>query len=808
MTRRAVALGLALGLLVSLATYFNDWVIGQTLLIGNFFPISVFGIATVLAFALNPLVGRVSGRLALSGAEIAVITALGLAACGWPGSNFYRYLTPITALPAHWLKTTPSWQSAHVMSYVPGASAELGEGHVQNFDLLVSKVAAAANDPQPSAAGQVWRSLSEDGRRLFKEAASRQRVDLGMTGDLTRSLNRALGDAGLYSEAAFAAVPKPPALAALCARSDLLPHEVVRKNRWLLSAAFPDLVLPPPGGDGALVDGGRADPFVVDTLMQGRGSTNRLGLFALPWAAWWPTQRLWGGAALLLGLSSLCLALVVHPQWSRRELLPYPIVRFVQEAGERSAGRLLPKVAQSKLFWLAFGIIVFWHTLNGLHAWFPDVPEIPRRFELWSLTAIFPNASRVSGQYGWFAPTIYLSVVAFSFFMSTSVSFSLGVAHLLFMALGAALIVNGVRLDTTTSGASPSSLMRFGGYLGATAIIAYTGRRYYKDLVLAGVGRLRDPEAPGYAVWAFRLLVLCAFLTVWSLASSGASWAFSGLFVLLCLMTFLVVTRIVNETGNFFIQAGWGPAAVLTALLGFESVGPTTFILLALATNVVIPDPREALMPYLSNGIKAAEREGGATPARIAPWLLVMIVSGFVVAGAVTLYFQYNYSVIQVGNQWATHQAPKQAFDTLARLVADAQANGTLAEATRLQGIESLGRIAPAETSVLWTSIGLALVVGASAARLKLPAWPLHPVAFLVWDTYPLIVFGPSFLLGWMVKAAVTGAGGARAYHAVKPLMIGVISAELLCGLFWMGVGFAYYFLTGLRPVSYSIFPT
>ena len=49
MTRRAVALGLALGMLVSVATYFNDWIIGQTLFIGNYLPISVFGTVVVLA---------------------------------------------------------------------------------------------------------------------------------------------------------------------------------------------------------------------------------------------------------------------------------------------------------------------------------------------------------------------------------------------------------------------------------------------------------------------------------------------------------------------------------------------------------------------------------------------------------------------------------------------------------------------------------------------------------------------------------------------------------------------------------------
>jgi hypothetical protein len=104
--------------------------------------------------------------------------------------------------------------------------------------------------------------------------------------------------------------------------------------------------------------------------------------------------------------------------------------------------------------------------------------------------------------------------------------------------------------------------------------------------------------------------------------------------------------------------------------------------------------------------------------------------------------------------------------------------------------------------------LGLFLVLGTSAARLRLPWWPLHPVAFLVWDTYPIIVFGPSFLLGWVIKAAVVGLGGASAHHALRPSMIGVIAAELVGGLFWIVVGIVYYFATGQRPASYAIFPT
>jgi hypothetical protein len=223
---------------------------------------------------------------------------------------------------------------------------------------------------------------------------------------------------------------------------------------------------------------------------------------------------------------------------------------------------------------------------------------------------------------------------------------------------------------------------------------------------------------------------------------------------------------------------------------------------------LLIGDPREVLMPYLCHGLKLADGKGQTPPRRIAPWLLGVMLASFGVAGVVTLTLQYNHSVIQVGNDWSTHQLPRMTFDTFARLAADSAAKDSLVEATSATGLERLALVSPFDDALLWSGIGFALVLGVAALRLRVSWWPLHPVAFLVWDSYANIMFGPSFLLGWMIKATVVWLLGARGYHAVKPLMIGIIAGELLSGLFWMGIGLVYYLTTGKTPVTYSIFPT
>jgi hypothetical protein len=138
--------------------------------------------------------------------------------------------------------------------------------------------------------------------------------------------------------------------------------------------------------------------------------------------------------------------------------------------------------------------------------------------------------------------------------------------------------------------------------------------------------------------------------------------------------------------------------------------------------------------------------------------------------------------------------------------VSKAAAEGTLSSATSLSGLSSLAAFRPDPGAFTWVLLGLGFAL-AAVARLRLPWWPLHPVAFLVWGTYPIVMFGPSFLIGWLVKAAVIGTTGAKGYHTFRPLMVGVIAGELLMGLVWMIVGVVYYFAAGKAPVMYNIFP-
>ncbi len=797
MTWRAIVLGLLLGLGISALTYFNDFVAGQTLLIGSFLPISVFGGISLLLLTVNPLLRLGGQRWPLRGNEIAVAVAIGLAACSIPGANLMRYFVSMSVMPAHLIKTKSNWQARSLMSYLPGGSGLLADGFVQDWPALLRAVEAQGRSDLPLEStpppGRLFKLASDGDRDTWERAWAAPRLEPTQITSLLYAINRVLPDRRLSDEA----MELPLA--------GTSPEVIIGINRAALSEALPrGTILPSPEGGGVLVADGRYEPQITDPLLQGLNTPDLLPFDRVPWSAWWPNIRLWVGLVLCLGTAMLCMALIVHPQWSRRELLQYPIARFIEILGHRDAAHGLPHVARSKLFWWGFAALLAIHGLNGLHAWFPAWPQLPLYFDFNPMRTLFPNASRVAHSYTVFRPVLFLSVAAFAFMLNRSVSFSLGIAQVLFVAVGAKLIANGIAVEYDKFSPNKTNLMRLGAYIGMTLLILYTGRRYYAAVAAAALG-LHRAEAPRWAAWAARVMAGLLVISVAFLLSAGMSPLMAVILVAMCVIIWLVTARIVAETGMILLSGPLLPLGALPALMGYEAIGPTQVLLLGIAGFLLVGDPKESLMPYVVNGLRMTDQTG-TPPPRVAPWLIAMLLGGAAVAVFVTITLQYQHGLNLVDG-YATGTAPGRPFDEAARAVSELSAIGRLDAAMTHDDLGRLANLGPEPWAIAWLLVGLTLVLATAIARLRLPWWPLHPVIFLVWGTWAIAQLGFSFLVGWAIKSAVVGAGGARGYHATLPLMMGIIAGELTAGLFWMAVGATYFLSTGAAPSNYLIFP-
>ena len=112
---RSVILGLLGVAFVCCYTYFNDWIMRQTMFVGNFMPISVYGFLVLFLALIYPLLARINRSLALRPGELAVILGMVLASCAIPGSNLLRLFTPALVMPHRFEKTEPGWKKKKEM---------------------------------------------------------------------------------------------------------------------------------------------------------------------------------------------------------------------------------------------------------------------------------------------------------------------------------------------------------------------------------------------------------------------------------------------------------------------------------------------------------------------------------------------------------------------------------------------------------------------------------------------------------------------------------------------------------------------
>jgi hypothetical protein len=233
-------------------------------------------------------------------------------------------------------------------------------------------------------------------------------------------------------------------------------------------------------------------------------------------------------------------------------------------------------------------------------------------------------------------------------------------------------------------------------------------------------------------------------------------------------------------------------------------MGPTGIVTVAMACAVLCLDASQAVLPYFVNALKLTELTG-VKPARFATASAGVLAAGLAVAVIVGVWSAYSFGAPTSG--WGFSRTPQSVFGLAAEHAAQLQSKGELAASVAMGPLERIAAAAPTTEFLAWTAAGVGLVAVASCLRLRYTWWPLHPVLFLVWGTYPMAMLAPSFLLGWLLKTAVTRLGGHARWRGLRPLMIGLIAGDLLGMAFWMGIGATYYGIEGVLPPRYSVMP-
>jgi hypothetical protein len=214
-------------------------------------------------------------------------------------------------------------------------------------------------------------------------------------------------------------------------------------------------------------------------------------------------------------------------------------------------------------------------------------------------------------------------------------------------------------------------------------------------------------------------------------------------------------------------------------------------------------DPSQSLMPYIVNAIKTCDNLR-VKPARVAWGAAGTYVLCLGVAIVVVIWSNYNWGVRR--HPFITGGVPQMTFKAADTAVTKIKQAEQLEESQLLGPVERLMRIKPEKRFAWSAGLGFAAVLIFSAMRLRFPWWPVHPVMFLMWATWPLHRMGTSFLFGWVIRTVVVRIGGYNGYRAGKPFMVGAVAGDLVGAGLWMTVGVIYYGATGLRPDTIWVF--
>jgi hypothetical protein len=201
-------------------------------------------------------------------------------------------------------------------------------------------------------------------------------------------------------------------------------------------------------------------------------------------------------------------------------------------------------------------------------------------------------------------------------------------------------------------------------------------------------------------------------------------------------------------------------------------------------------------MPHVVNALKIAD--DARVRVRFAAGAMSLgYVAAVLVAVGFGLWAFYNYGFPD--SKWANQDLPAMVFQAPQRAAAALTVTGSLQTVQGYGPLKRLAHFQPVPRTVYWAMTGLGAVLLLSALRLRFTWWPLHPIFVLVWGSWYMGYYGMSILLGWAVKSVVTRLGGGRAYARLKPLMVGVIAADVLAAFLRLIIGALSYSITGVR---------
>ena len=482
--------------------------------------------------------------------------------------------------------------------------------------------------------------------------------------------------------------------------------------------------------------------------------------------AWLGPVLIWSGFVLALMFVFMCVNVLVRAQWMDREKLSFPIVHLPLEMSDPEN-----KLFRNKLMWAGFAIAGGIDLINGLHFYYPNIPEIVvRHIDLAPYFTTKPwNAM------GWTPYAFYPFAIGLGFLLPVDLLFACWFFYIFWKMQ---LVMSSMMAWDTVPEFPFVREQCFGGYMAILVFLLYAGRHNLKQVWLRIVGQPSEAEdadeAMSYRFSAVGALVgtiaLCGFF-VWI----GLSPLLAAIGMLIYLALSTAVTRMRAELGPPVHDLHFsGPDHLITRAMGTHAIsarsltGLTFFYWFNRAY-------RSHPMPVLMEGLKMAQASR-AVHRRFMWGMMAATLVGTFAAFWAFLHAAYTYGTAAKFNSGIWF-----GFEAYNRL------NSWIAAPTD-----------PNWTAIWAGIIGFLFCTGLNILRTQAMWSPFHPIGYAISGSWSMNLVWAPLLIAWILKLTILHFGGLRAYRRAIPLFLGLILGECVIGSFWSLYGIV------LKIPSYS----
>lgn len=470
--------------------------------------------------------------------------------------------------------------------------------------------------------------------------------------------------------------------------------------------------------------------------------------------AWLMPIAFWLVFIFLLWWTMLCTASLVRAQWTDSEKLAFPLVelpvRLVNPA---------ESLWRQRLFLAGIAIGGGINLLNGLHYWYPSIPEIPVKHQ--DLAPYFTN--KPWNAIDWFPISFYPFAIGIGYLLPVDLLFSIWFFYLFWKLELVAVRAWGW---DTTPGMPFIREQGIGAYLGIGLFLLFSTRGLFRRLSESlRSGEPTHGEALSYRAALWGLAAGVAGLVVFLMAFR-MQWWLAVAVVLLYLLMALVITRIRAEFGPpVHDQHFSGPDYLIPRVMGTQ---PLTSHDLGMLNFFYWFNRayRSHPMPFALEGLKIAQ----STRTVFSSFFWTMLWAG--VWGSAASFWAFLHLAYQHGTSagfFAGQQFGIEAYNRLATWLQSGQNPNSYAIAA--VGVGGM---------VAW---GLMLLRGWFSGFL------FHPIGFSISGSWAMNLVWFPLLIAWVIKWSVLKWGGLKLYRQALPLFLGLIVGEAIVGMGWSLIG-------------------